>query len=93
MRLYWRVCVLSHFSCVQLFVTLWAVALQAPRPWDPPGKNTGVGCHALLQGICPTQGLNPCLVHLLHWQSGSLPSAPPEGPAVPGGISRVEKDS
>ena len=32
-------------------------------PWDSPGKNTGVGCHALLQGIFPTQGLNP---HLLH---------------------------
>ena len=31
------------------------------RPWDSPGKNTGVGCHALLQGIFPTQGLNPGL--------------------------------
>ena len=30
-------------------------------PWDSPGKNTGVGCHALLQGIFPTQGLNLCL--------------------------------
>ena len=28
-------------------------------PWDFPGKNTGVGCHALLQGIFPTQGWNP----------------------------------
>jgi len=28
-------------------------------PWDSPGKNTGVGCHALLQGIFPTQGSNP----------------------------------
>ena len=32
---------------------------------DFPGKNTGVGCHALLQGIFPTQGLNPCLLMLL----------------------------
>ena len=31
-----------------------------------PGKNTGVGCHALLQGICPTQGLNLCLLWHLH---------------------------
>ena len=31
-------------------------------PWDSPGKNTGVGCHALLQGIFLTQGLNPCLL-------------------------------
>ena len=30
---------------------------------DSPGKNTGVGCHALLQGIFPTQGLNPGIRH------------------------------
>ena len=30
---------------------------------DTPGKNTGMGCHALLQGIIPTQGLNPGLPH------------------------------
>ena len=30
---------------------------------DSPGKNTGVVCHALLQGIFPTQGLKPCLFH------------------------------
>ena len=28
-------------------------------PWDSPGKSTGVDCHALLQGIFPTQGLKP----------------------------------
>ena len=36
--------------------------LQPPRllrPWDFPGKNTGVGCRFLLQGIFPTQGSNP----------------------------------
>ena len=33
------------------------------RPWDFPGKNTGVGCHFLLQGIFPIQGLNPGLPH------------------------------
>ena len=38
-----------------------------------PGKNTGVDCHALLQGIFPTQGLNPCLLHFLHWQARCLP--------------------
>ena len=47
-------------------------------PWDSLGKNTGVGCHALLQGIFPTQGLNPCLLCLLLWQASSLPLAPPE---------------
>ena len=33
------------------------------RPWDSPGKNTGVGCHFLLQGIFQTQGSNPGLLH------------------------------
>ena len=37
-----------------------------------PGKNTGVGCHALLQGIFPMQGSNLGLLHPLHWQAGSL---------------------
>ena len=31
-------------------------------PWDSPGKNTGAGCHALLQGIFSTQGSNLCLI-------------------------------
>ena len=31
-------------------------------PWDSPGKNTGVGCHTLLQGIFPTQGLNSVIL-------------------------------
>ena len=38
-------------------------------PWDFPGKNTGRGCHFLLQGIFPTQGSNQ---PLLHWQVDSL---------------------
>ena len=33
---------------------------------DSPGKNTGVGCHSLLQGIFPTQGSNPGLPHCRH---------------------------
>ena len=33
------------------------------HPWDSPGKNTGVGCHFLLQGISSTQGSNPGLPH------------------------------
>ena len=66
-------CVLSCFSHVQLFATPWTVAHQAP--WDSPGKNTGVGYHALLQGIFPTQGPNPSLLCLLHWQVCFLPLA------------------
>ena len=41
---------LSHFSCVRLCVTPQRAAHQ-PCPWDSPGKNTGVGCHFLLQCI------------------------------------------
>ena len=40
---------LSRFSRVRLFVTPQTAAHQAPRPCDSPGKNTGVGCHFLLQ--------------------------------------------
>ena len=40
---------LSHFSRVRLCANPQTAAHQAPRPWDSPGKNTGVGCHFLLQ--------------------------------------------
>ena len=42
--------------------------------WDSPGKNAGVGFEALLQGIFPTQGSNPQLLGLLHWQVASYHS-------------------
>ena len=46
-------------SPVQLFMTPCTVAHQALSPWNFPGKNTGLpGCHSLLRGIVPTQGLN-----------------------------------
>ena len=41
-------------------------------PWDSPGKNSGVGCHFLLQGIFLTQELN-----IPTWQADSLPSELP----------------
>ena len=50
-------------------LTPWTLA-SLLCPWDFPGKNTEMGYHILLQGIFPTQGLNP---HLLHWQVDSLP--------------------
>ena len=52
------------------FVTPWTIACQAPLSMDFPGKNTGMDCHFLPQGIFPTQGANPCL---LQWQTDSLP--------------------
>ena len=53
--------------------SLQPYGLQPTRllcPWDFPGKNTGVGCHFLLQEIFPTQESS---LHLLHWQVDSLP--------------------
>ena len=41
--------------------------------WIFPGKDTEMGCHFLLQGIFLTQGSNPSLLRLLHWQVNSLP--------------------
>ena len=72
-----RAGVLSHFSRVRLFATLWTAASRLLCPWDSPGKNSGVGCHALLQGIVPTQESNLLLLCLLYWQAGSPRSSPP----------------
>ena len=70
------VCVCAHtqsVSCVQLFVTTWTVARQPPLSMEFSRKEYWIGCIFLLQGIFPTQGLH--LLHLLHWQMGSLPLA------------------
>ena len=48
------------------------------RPWDFPGKSTGVGCHCLLQGIFLTQGSNPGFRHC--GQIDALQSEPPGNP-------------
>ena len=58
--------VLSHFGRVRLFVTAWTVVHRLLCPWDFPSKNTGVGCHALLQGLFLNKRLNLCLPCLLH---------------------------
>ena len=67
-------------------------ALCDPMAWSSPGsyvhgilqtKNTGMNSHSLLQGIFPTQGLNPYLLCLLHWQVNSLPSEPAGKPPPP----------
>ena len=66
----------KFFIVVSDCATLWAEPARRLCPWDSPGKNTGVDCHFFLQGIFPTQGLNPHLLCLLHWQASSLPLAP-----------------
>ena len=73
-----------------VFDSLRPCGLQPARllyPWDSPGKNTGVGCHALLQGIFPTQGSNP---GLLHWQVGSLLLVPPGKPIKVTEMDKIE---
>ena len=68
---------LNRFSHVQLCATPQTAAHQAPRPWESPGKNTGVGCHFLLQCVkvksesevaqsCPTPSdPTDCSLHVL----------------------------
>ena len=58
---YIYICVLSRLSHVWLFATLWAIGLPGSSVHGIfPGKNTGVDCHAPLQGIFPTNpGIEP----------------------------------
>ena len=81
-----------HARYVISFVSdsMWLYGLSPTRlfcQWDPSSKNTGVECHALLQGIFSNQGLNLCLLcllhFLLHFQSGSLPLVSPRKPRGP----------
>jgi len=58
----------------------WTVACQLLSSWNFPGKNTGVGCHFLLQQIFLISGLNS---HLLHWWRGFFATEPPGKPCVP----------
>ena len=71
----------SLCCCCYCLVTKQVVSDSSATPWTevcqaslsmgfPTGKRTGVGCHFLLQGIYPTERLNPCLQH---WQVDSLP--------------------
>ena len=54
---------LSHQSCPNLYNPMDCNLPGSSVHGDSPGKNTGVDCHALLQGIFQTQGSNPGLSH------------------------------
>ena len=56
-----------------LFATQWTVAPVAPLSMGFSRQEYWSGCHFILQGIFPTQGLNLGLLCLLHWQGDSLP--------------------
>ena len=76
------VCACMHANLLQscLFQSYGLQSARLLCPWDSSGMNTGVGCHALLQGIFLTQGSNPCVLRLLHWHMGSSPLMPPGKP-------------
>ena len=67
---------LSHFSDVQLFVTPWTVANQAPLSVRFSRQEYWSGLPSPPPGDLLTQGSNPHLLCLLHWQAGSLPLMP-----------------
>ena len=72
------VCVCVYLV-TQLCPALWDSGLQSATlccPVDFSSKNTGVGCHLLLQGISLMEGLNPHLLYLLQWQGDSSPAEP-----------------
>ena len=60
------ICEAKWHCHVQLFMTPGLQPTRLLCPWHSPGKKTGVGCHSLLQGIFPTQGSNPSLLHCRH---------------------------
>ena len=79
---WWLFVVVYSLSCVWLFATpcmgcsppgssVQGIFQAILCPWDFPGKNPGVSCHFLLQGVFLNQGLNQ---HFLHWRVDSLPN-------------------
>ena len=86
----------SHSVCVgcsAMSNSCQSHGLQPTRllcPWNSPGKNTGVGRHALLQGTFPTQGSHPCLLHLLHCRQILLLFEPLEKPTLEVQFSSVQ---
>ena len=56
-------------------MTLWTVACQAPLSMKFPRHGYWSGLPHPAAGTLPTQGRNPCLLHLLDWQAGSLAEA------------------
>ena len=78
-----HVCLLSRFSHVQLSVTPWTVAHQAPLSMGiPQARILEWVAVPSSRGSSPNQGSNPRILCLLYWQMGSLPLAPPGKPQI-----------
>ena len=69
-------CPLVTKSCLTLWDPMDSSPPGSSIHGDSPGKNTGVGCHALLLWIFLTRD-QTCVSYVLHWQVGSLPLALP----------------
>ena len=76
------VCILSCFSSVQLFATLWTVARQAPLSTGFSRQEYWSGLPFPSPGDLLTKGSNLHLLHLIHWRAGSLPLGPPGKPIM-----------
>ena len=72
----------SCFSCVLMCATCELQPARLLCLWDSPGKNTGVGGHALLQGISWPWDRTQVSYIYLHWQVVSLPLEPPGKPLI-----------
>ena len=84
LRLHLRVCVFVAQSCPTLCDPKDCSLPDSFAHGDSPGKNTGVGCHLLLQGIFPTHGVKPRSPAL---QADSLPFNLPKKPLILVGIA------
>ena len=78
--IFYNVCMISCFSRVQLFVTPWTVAHQLVCPWGFSRQEYWKGLPVAFSRGSFWPGDWACLLHLLHWQEGSLPLAPPGKP-------------
>ena len=79
-KTYMCFCVLSHSVVSDSLRPMDCSPAQLLCPWNFRVKNTGTGCHLLLQGIFLNQGSNPYFLCFQHWQVDSLPLAPPGKP-------------
>ena len=75
-----HLCMLSYFSYIWLFATLWTVGFQASLSMGISRQEYWSVLPCPPPGIVLTQGLNLCPLCLLHWQVGSLSLAPPRKP-------------
>ena len=79
-RIVWKE--VKSLSRVRLFAIPWTIACQATPSMGFSRQDYWSGLSFPSPGDLSTQGLNPCLLHLLHWQGGSLPAKPPGKPII-----------